>query len=165
MIVVQSMQCLMIWIYFQIWFNKSILSILFWYSQIQWLTVYSSTAKKALSTTQCLGFIFSESVLFHRYSCPVDHFEYQWPTCRRGFPCYTNRIQILPTPIPNTNADQRSGYPMPCMSQCICFVTLTSQMQKLGQALKNWRWTGWRIQGEVEELGRELKLRGGGAPG
>lgn len=39
----------MIWIYFQIWFNKSILSILFWYSQIQWLTVYSLTAKKALS--------------------------------------------------------------------------------------------------------------------
>ena len=159
MIVVQSMQCLMVWIYFKIWFNKSILSILFWLVKYSYLQFTLPQPRK-----HCLGFIFSESVLFYRYSCPVDHFEYQWPTCRRGFPCYTNRIQILPTPIPNTNADQRSGYPMPCKSQCICFVTLTSQMQKLGQALKNWRWNGWRIQGEVEELGRELKLRGGGAP-
>ena len=45
-------------------------------------------------------------VLFHRYSCPGDHFECQWPMCRRGFPCYTNGIQIPPTPILNTNADQ-----------------------------------------------------------
>ena len=52
------------------------------------------------------------SILFHRHSCPVDHFEYQCLPCRRIFPCYscyTNGIQIFPTPIPNTNSQRASN--------------------------------------------------------
>ena len=51
------------------------------------------------------------SILFHRHSCPVDHFEYQCLPWRRVFPCYscyTNGIQIFPTPIPNTNSQRAS---------------------------------------------------------
>ena len=91
------------------------------------------------------------SILFHRHSCPVDHFEYQCLPCRRIFPCYscyTNGIQIFPTPIPNAN------------SQWVSNVLQASFSNKRS---KNWRIFKMSLDADKGgEMEREFKLRGRG---
>ena len=110
---------------------------------------------QSLILTSC--FVVTAGDIFQVDSIPplflsCGAFEYQWPMCRRGFPCSDS---------PNSNLEYQCSWPELSRFHCSCFSFSFSH--------KKSKWHDWcgksldmRIEArEVEESGRELNWRGG----